>query len=125
MDEAAAGHGWCRSLISDISVVSGLAPGIRRKLPTYSPKTHSPKNLHLAPHQVQARLEEAAAGHTDGVNFDLEDAAAPGSPLALAYSALVAETADAFHKRDPASQVCSRTSPGLPVCKRGSDVVPV
>ncbi len=70
-------------------------------------------------------MEEAAAGHTDGVNFDLEDAAAPGSPLALAYSALVAETADAFHKRDPASQVCSRTSPGLTVCTRGSIVVPV
>ena len=65
--------------------------------------------------QVQARLDEAGAHDTDGVNFDLEDPAAPGSPLARAYTALVAETAIAFHKRDPAAQVpCAAGARGTP-----------
>ena len=59
--------------------------------------------------QVQARLDEAAKARTDGINFDMEDPAGPGSPLARAYTALVAETAAAFHARDPDSQVCSKT----------------
>ncbi|KAK9841972.1 hypothetical protein WJX81_002090 [Elliptochloris bilobata] len=54
---------------------------------------------------VQTRLDEAAAAHTDGVNFDLEDPAALGSHLARAYTALIAETAAAFHERDPGSQI--------------------
>lgn len=64
--------------------------------------------------QVQARLDEAGVHHTDGVNFDLEDPAGPGSPLARAYTALVAETAAAFHKRDPAAQVpCAAGARGV------------
>ena len=55
--------------------------------------------------QVQARLDEAAKAHTDGINFDLEDPAGPGSSLARAYTALVAETAAALHAQDPNSQV--------------------
>ena len=62
-------------------------------------------SLGIAALQVQARLDEAAKAQTDGINFDLEDPAGPGSPLARAYTALVAETAAAFHARDPCSQV--------------------
>ena len=62
--------------------------------------------------QVQARLDEAAKAHTDGMNFDLEDPAGLDSPLARAYTALVAETAAAFHARNPDSQVCPRPTVG-------------
>ena len=60
--------------------------------------------------QVQARLDEAGTHHTDGVNFDLEDSAAPGSALARAYTALVAETAAAFKQRSAAAQVPGSSS---------------
>jgi hypothetical protein len=60
--------------------------------------------------QVQARVDEAGTHHTDGVNFDLEDPAAPGSPLARAYTALVAETAAAFRQRFASAQVPGSSS---------------
>lgn len=41
----------------------------------------------------------------DGINFDLEDAAAPESELANAYSDLVALTADTLRAVLPNSQV--------------------
>ena len=74
-----------------------------------------PSGWPVAAPQVQAQLDESAKAHTDGVNFDLEDPAGPGSALAHAYTALVAETAAAFHARDPGSQVCPGPSAGSSV----------
>ncbi|KAI3428045.1 hypothetical protein D9Q98_006431 [Chlorella vulgaris] len=54
---------------------------------------------------VAEQVQHAVEAHLDGINFDLEAPILPGDPLALEYSALVAEAAAAFHAAIPGSQV--------------------
>ncbi|KAL4858571.1 Di-N-acetylchitobiase [Chlorella vulgaris] len=54
---------------------------------------------------VAEQVQHAVEAHLDGINFDLEAPILPGDPLALEYSALVAEAAAAFHTAIPGSQV--------------------
>lgn len=54
---------------------------------------------------VQERLAEALSNSLDGINIDFEDVIADQSPEMDGLTSLVKETAEAFHKAIPGSQV--------------------
>ncbi len=50
-------------------------------------------------------MQHVLSRSLDGVNFDLEEAAEPGSDIAHAYTELVALTAEVLHDLNPSYQV--------------------
>lgn len=54
---------------------------------------------------INEKLNLAKSQFMDGINIDIEQEVAEGSPESHALTALVKETTEAFHREIPGSQV--------------------